>query len=157
MTRHRGAAPYGTAVPIVAAFVPVVVLGVFFAWPVATIIARGFDPGAVGDVLANAGVREVIWFTVWQAVVSTLLTLVVGLPPAYVLARFRFPGRRLVSALVTVPFVLPTVVVAAALGTALPAQPRPRRARRSSSPTSCSTSPSSCARSAPPGSTSIPT
>src|SRR5207237_97034 len=48
------------------------------------------------------------------AVVSTALTLAVGLPAAYVVARFDFPGRRAFRAFVTVPFVLPTVVVATA-------------------------------------------
>ena len=54
------------------------------------------------------------WFTLWQAVVSTILTLAVGLPAAYAVARYEFPGRRLFRAFVTVPFVLPTVVVATA-------------------------------------------
>ena len=52
--------------------------------------------------------------------VSTALTLAVGLLPAYVLARYRFAGRSLVLALVTVPFVLPTVVVGAAFLALLP-------------------------------------
>ncbi len=55
-----------------------------------------------------------MWFTLWQAVVSTVLTLLVGMPAAYVVARYEFPGRRLFRAFVTVPFVLPTVVVATA-------------------------------------------
>ena len=38
---------------------------------------------------------QVAWFTTWQAMASTALTLVVGIAPAYVLARFRFVGRRL--------------------------------------------------------------
>ena len=58
--------------------------------------------------------RHVMWFTLWQAVVSTVLTLAVGLPAAYVVARYEFPGRRCFRAFVTVPFVLPTVVVATA-------------------------------------------
>jgi thiamine transport system permease protein len=107
-------------VPLIAAMVPVVVLGAFFLWPVATIIGRGLSGDGLADVFGNRGIREVAWFTVWQAVLSTALTLVVGLAPAYVLARYRFRGRRLVNALVTVPFVLPTVVVAAALGAVLP-------------------------------------
>ena len=40
--------------------------------------------------------------------------MLVALPGAYVLARYEFPGRRVVRALVTVPFVLPTVVVGSA-------------------------------------------
>jgi thiamine transport system permease protein len=112
--------PYGRWVPWAAAAAPVAVLAVAFAWPVAAILARGLTGGAIGDVLANAGIRQVIWFTVWQAVLSTALTIVAGIGPAYVLARYRFPGRRLVHALVTVPFVLPTVVVAAAVAALLP-------------------------------------
>ena len=56
--------------------------------------------------------------------------MVLGLCPAYVLARYRFPGRRAVLAVVTVPFMLPTVVVGAAFLALLPdvagtALPRP--------------------------------
>ena len=49
-----------------------------------------------------------------------MLTIVVALPAAYVLGRFRFRGRGLVRALVVVPFVLPTVVVALAFVAVLP-------------------------------------
>lgn len=100
--------------------VPLAFLGVFFAWPVVAILGRGLAPGGspnldpLGRILTDASLRQVFWFTVWQAVLSTLITLVLGLPGAYVLSRYRFPGRGLVRALVTVPFVLPTVVVGAA-------------------------------------------
>src|SRR5690606_34084111 len=57
---------------------------------------------------------ETLWFTVWQALVSTALTLALAVPGAYVFVRFRFPGKSLLMALGTLPFVLPTVVVAAA-------------------------------------------
>jgi thiamine transport system permease protein len=99
---------------------PVGFLGVFFVLPVGTIVLTGLRPegeldlGAVGAVVADPGVLRVVWFTVWQATVSTLLTLVVGIPGAYVFARLRFRGRALLRAAVMVPFVLPTVVVAAA-------------------------------------------
>lgn len=46
---------------------------------------------------------------------TALLALVLGMPLAYLLGRHRFPGRRLLRALVTVPFVMPVVVVAAGL------------------------------------------
>lgn len=66
------------------------------------------------DALGQPFVREVAWFTLWQAALSTLVTVALALPAAYVFARFEFPGRRLISALSIVPFVLPTVVVASA-------------------------------------------
>jgi thiamine transport system permease protein len=109
---------------------PVAFLAVFFLLPVGTIVLTGLRPegaldlGAVGEVVADPGVRRVVWFTVWQATVSTLLTLAVGLPGAYVLARVSFPGRSLLRAGIMVPFVLPTVVVAAAFLAVLgPASP----------------------------------
>ena len=72
------------------------------------------------DVLGRESTLEIAWFTLWQATVSTALTLLAGLPLAWALARFRFRGRSLVEALVLVPFVLPTVVVATAFVALLP-------------------------------------
>ena len=56
---------------------------------------------------------QVAAFTAWQAAVSTLATLVVGIPAAYLLGRYRFRGQSLLRALTAVPFVMPTLVVAA--------------------------------------------
>lgn len=95
-------------------------LVLFYGWPVAAIIARGFDPSAIVDVLADGRIRSIVWFTLWQAAASTVLTIAAGALPAYVLARYRFPGRGAVLALVTVPFVLPTVAVGAAFLALLP-------------------------------------
>src|SRR5438105_4248250 len=73
--------------------VPLVFLAIFFAWPVAHIVIRGLRPndrwdlGVVGDVLRDPSTRRVVWFTTWQAAASTALTLAVGLPGAYVIAR----------------------------------------------------------------------
>ena len=58
---------------------------------------------------------RVLPFTLGQAALSTVATMFVGLPAAFVLGRYAFRGRRLVAGLVTAPFVLPTVVVGAAL------------------------------------------
>lgn len=100
---------------------PVAFFGIFFAYPVVAIVSRGLRAGGDGwefgrlwDVLADPGIRHVLWFTTWQAVVSTVLTLVVALPGAYVFARLDFPGKQVLRAVVTVPFVLPTVVVGTA-------------------------------------------
>ncbi|WDV54860.1 iron ABC transporter permease [Streptomyces coeruleorubidus] len=100
--------------------VPVAFFAVFFAYPVAAIVARGLKVdgvwqfGRIGEVLAQSDVRHVLWFTTWQATVSTALTLLIALPGAYVFARFDFPGKQVLRAVVTVPFVLPTVVVGTA-------------------------------------------
>jgi thiamine transport system permease protein len=100
--------------------VPVAFFAVFFAYPVAAIVARGlkaggaWHPGRIAEVLGQSDVRHVLWFTTWQALVSTALTLLIALPAAYAFARFDFPGKQVLRAVVTVPFVLPTVVVGTA-------------------------------------------
>ncbi|WP_171076134.1 iron ABC transporter permease [Streptomyces sp. YIM 121038] len=99
---------------------PVVFFAVFFAYPVAAIVARGLKVdgawqfGRIADVLGQSDIQHVLWFTTWQALASTALTLLVALPGAYVFARFDFPGKQVLRAVVTVPFVLPTVVVGTA-------------------------------------------
>ena len=112
------------------AAVPLLGLAVFYAWPLGTLLARVLQPSSVRDLLDAPGLGRVLWFTVWQAVVSTVLTLLFGFAPAYLLARYTFPGRRTVLAVVTVPFMLPTVVVGAAFVALLPTliQPRWRQA-----------------------------
>jgi thiamine transport system permease protein len=105
---------------VLLALVPLAFLAVFFVWPVAAILARGLwhhgslDLSAFSDTLSDPGLQHVVRFTLWQAGWSTVLTLVVGLPLAAAVSRVRFPGRAFVHALVVVPFVLPTIVVATA-------------------------------------------
>lgn len=102
------------------AAVPVAVLAVFFVLPVVGMVGRGFRPeghwdvGGVLDVLARPRVHRVLWFTVWTSSAATAITLVLGLPAAYVLHRLAVPLRRVVRAALLVPFVLPTVVVGVA-------------------------------------------
>ncbi|WP_373431169.1 ABC transporter permease [Streptomyces turgidiscabies] len=113
--RRKGAAVSGALLAV-----PVVFFALFFAYPVAAIVARGLHVdgvwrlGQVGEVLGDPGIRHVLWFTAWQALASTALTLLIALPGAYVFARFDFRGKQILRAVVTVPFVLPTVVVGTA-------------------------------------------
>ncbi|MFI6103981.1 ABC transporter permease [Streptomyces sp. NPDC051310] len=100
---------------------PVAFFAVFFAYPVAAIVGRGLRTqdggwqfGRLGEVLGRPDILDVLWFTTWQALASTALTLLIGLPAAYVFARLEFPGKQVLRAVVTVPFVLPTVVVGTA-------------------------------------------
>jgi len=117
---HRAAltARSRLALAVVAA-PPLVFLLAFFVWPVASIVATGLFPSGrfAGGAFRRAvegGLPGVAWFTLWQAAASTVLTLLVALPGAYVFARYDFPGKRLLRALFAVPFVLPTVVVGTA-------------------------------------------
>lgn len=99
--------------------VPLLFVAVFFVWPVAAIVARGLTSDGVGlwEGFTGAGGLSLVWFTVWQAAASTLLTVVLGLPLAWLTARVTFRGQWIVRVLATVPFVLPTVVVGVAFRT----------------------------------------
>lgn len=97
--------------------VPLVFLAAFFFYPLARIFQTSFaqeQDGHIGTLLATPYIWRVLWFTTWQAAASTLLTLAIGLPLAFIFARYDFPGKTLLRALTTIPFVLPTVVVATA-------------------------------------------
>ena len=86
--------------------------GVFFFYPLTRILLRGLDLAALdGPAFLLTG--RVFLFTVYQALLSTLLTLLFGLPAAFLFARFDFPGRGFLRLLTALPFMLPTVVVAA--------------------------------------------
>ena len=91
---------------------PLALVAVFFVVPVVSMVTRFVRPGPLFDALTEESLRGVWWFTFWQAGASTLLTLVVGIPLTWAVARFSFAGSRLVTALITVPFFMPAVVVA---------------------------------------------
>lgn len=104
---------------------PLVFLGLFYFYPLGSILALSFarsDTGAVQafvKTLTSPPIIRVVWFTIWQAILSTLLTLLVGLPGAYLMARFTFRGKSLFQALAGIPFIMPTLVVAAAFNALL--------------------------------------
>lgn len=106
-------------VPALAVLPATFLAGLYF-WPLGTLLTRVIQPDSIGDALQRPGLAGVVWFTFWQALSSTVLTLAIGFAPAYLLARYRFLGRHALLALVTVPFMLPTVVVGAAFLALLP-------------------------------------
>lgn len=99
---------------------PLAFLGLFYFYPLSRIFQLSFARSTTGWIasflqeVASPTVGRVLWFTIWQASLSTALTLMVGLPGAYLLARYQFPGKSLLQALMGIPFVMPTLVVAAA-------------------------------------------
>lgn len=101
--------------------VPAAFFAVFFVLPVGTLLTTALSD-ATTQTLGQLGSRpmlSVLGFTVVQATLSTILTVLIALPGAAVLARFQFPLRGVVEALSVVAFVMPTVVVAVAVGQAL--------------------------------------
>jgi thiamine transport system permease protein len=94
---------------------PALFLGFFYFLPLVEIIERSGIIGQGIHLTASEWsiVTKPLSLTILQAVVSTALTLCIGVPGAYVLTHYRFPGRELIKAVLIVPFILPTVVVSA--------------------------------------------
>ena len=73
----------------------------------------GESPLVVARALLGPDRRlGIVGFTAYQAALSTVASVALGLPAAYLLARFEFPGRRTLRSLTIVPFVLPSIMVA---------------------------------------------
>ncbi|MCS6883057.1 MAG: iron ABC transporter permease [Oscillochloridaceae bacterium] len=100
---------------------PVLFLTLFFLYPLFAIVRLSFADGLAGllETLGAPYYWRVLAFTAGQAALSTALTLALGLPGAYVFARYAFPGKALLRTVAGIPFVMPTVVVAAAFGALL--------------------------------------
>lgn len=94
--------------------VPIIFLLVFFFYPLTKLFWTTLTSEGIEELFSKSYYLKTAWFTFWQATLSTAITIVLGLPAAYLFAKYEFRGKSLFRALATVPFVLPTVVVAAA-------------------------------------------
>ncbi|MBC9943298.1 iron ABC transporter permease [Leucobacter sp. cx-328] len=109
--------PWRAAGWAIAVAIPLAFLALFFLWPVVALIATGLvedgrvSLAAFGDAAADPRTWRVLGNTLAQASSATAIALLLGLPAAYVLYRLEFRGRGLLRGFLTVPFVLPTVVV----------------------------------------------
>src|SRR5260221_12842073 len=72
-------------------------------------------PSLLWSAMQQPEIFQALQLSVFTTCVSTLLTVLFGLPVAYILARKDFPGRSLLETLVTLPTVLPPVVAGVAL------------------------------------------
>ncbi|ETD30131.1 iron ABC transporter permease [Williamsia sp. D3] len=101
---------------------PLVFVAVMFGWPLVALAERAFADGSASNLwqlLDGANAAHLLWFTVAQAAASTALTLLIGLPLAWVLSTYELRGALLLRVLVTIPFVSPTVVVGIAFSALL--------------------------------------
>lgn len=95
--------------------IPVLFLSVFFFLPLGKILWLAGREALTGGLSLRSlsQISSPLWFTLWQAALSTLLTLLLGLPCAYVFAHYQFRGKRLLQVITTLPFILPIVVAVA--------------------------------------------
>ncbi|GGJ07771.1 sulfate ABC transporter permease [Halobellus salinus] len=106
------------ALGLVAAATAAILLVVFY-FPVATVFVEAVvvdgrvTAAPLVDVLTSEFyLVDILWFTAYQALLSTVASVVLGLPAAWILARFEFPGREALRSLTILPFVMPSIMVA---------------------------------------------
>ncbi|KUK46346.1 MAG: Putative ABC transporter permease protein, partial [Anaerolinea thermophila] len=101
--------------------VPILFLLAFYVLPLGVVFEKAVQGVQQtlqrADLLSKIG--KPLGFTIYQAILSTLLTVLVGFPIAYVFTHFDFKGKKFFNMAVTLPFILPTVVVAAAFNSLL--------------------------------------
>ncbi|MCI0635070.1 MAG: sulfate ABC transporter permease subunit CysT [Actinobacteria bacterium] len=87
-------------------------LGLMIALPAIAVITHGFSDGlqSLRSALEAPGAREAIRLTLFLAGVTAVINVVFGTIVAYVLVRYEFPGRGLLSTVVDIPFAIPTLV-----------------------------------------------
>ena len=88
---------------------PAAVAAAFLLLPLAGLLVRA-PWRALPQAFAGSAALDALWLSLTTASAATGLSVLFGVPLAWVLARSRFPGRSLLRALVTVPLVLPPVV-----------------------------------------------
>jgi molybdate transport system permease protein len=93
---------------------PALIAVAFLLLPLAGLLIRA-PWGHLGAALSGSDATQALVLSLWTATVTTGISLVIGVPLAWVLARSSFPGQRLLRALVTLPLVLPPVVGGVAL------------------------------------------
>jgi thiamine transport system permease protein len=98
---------------------PILFLSIFFFYPLTKILSLTFDLSTLTNSNNLLITYNSLLFTFYQAFLSTLLTFALGLPAAILFSKFDFRGKPILRALTAVPFMLPTVVVAAAFNSFL--------------------------------------
>ena len=94
--------------------IPALIGALLLVLPLAGLLIRA-PWSKLGHILGTEEVLDALWLSLFSATAAMLISLVLGVPLAWVLARSAMPGLRLLRALVTLPLVLPPVVGGVAL------------------------------------------
>ncbi len=90
-------------------------LALFLGLPVLTLVGRAILDGSLAVAVASPVVLDALWLSLVTTAISLAITVTLGLPLAFVLARRRFRGKGWVEAIVDLPIVLPPSVAGLAL------------------------------------------
>jgi molybdate transport system permease protein len=87
----------------------------FLILPIAVLVGRAISTQAWNELPTESGIAQAILLSLVTTLVTITLTLIFGTPLAYIFARWRFPGRRILNLFVELPIILPPAVAGLAL------------------------------------------
>jgi sulfate transport system permease protein len=89
-----------------------VYLGLLIVLPVVAVVTKGFGDGfaTFRDAMSSPAAWPAITLTFWTSAIAALFNAVMGTMLAWVLVRYRFPGRRALTTVVDLPLAIPTLV-----------------------------------------------
>ncbi|MDD5702628.1 MAG: ABC transporter permease [Dehalococcoidales bacterium] len=90
------------------------IITLFIAIPLGKMIF-GSDPAILWDTLTDTQVLSSIWLTLYAALIATLAGCILGVPLAYLLSRYNFPGKRVLEGIIDIPVVVPHTAAGIAL------------------------------------------
>ncbi len=88
---------------------------VFLGLPILTLVVRAVVDGSLATAVASSVVLDALWLSLVTTAISLVITVVLGLPLAFVMARRQFRGKGWLEAIVDLPIVLPPSVAGLAL------------------------------------------
>ncbi len=91
-------------------FLFIIPLGIILSKAFVT-IDGGFTVSRLVETILDPYTHRILVFTLLQALISTIVSVAIGLPGAYLLATYRFKGKSIIKAICTIPFVLPSILV----------------------------------------------
>ena len=98
---------------------PLIFLLIFFYFPLILVIKNAFIGGNSEfstinfiQLFTDSYQIHVIVFTLYQAFLSVILTLIIGIPAAFIFSYYDFPFKRILKSMMMVPFILPSIIVA---------------------------------------------
>jgi NifC-like ABC-type porter len=112
--RRRFRAPWLEAGGRLGVLLLAALLGALIALPLAGIMLR-VTPSALARQLAEPGVRQALWLSVETSLAATVVSIVLGVPMAALMAAREFRGKRAVEVLLDLPLVVPPTVAGFAL------------------------------------------
>lgn len=88
---------------------PIIVILMLFYYPLTSML-KGISLTFIKEIFLSNYYKKIIFFTLYQATLSSLLSVIIAIPGAYIVTRYDFVGKKLFLSITALPFVLPSIL-----------------------------------------------